>query len=91
VSFNLLSESECIDFISWKNEKKIVDTNKYSKKNQEYSIETYQENHNYLTQNLSEKINNCLEDYKIIFSRFLIKNVEMILLFLRIKIYNLLI
>jgi hypothetical protein len=49
---NLLSESECDDLISWKNEKKIVDTNNYSKKNQEYSIETYQENHNYLTQNL---------------------------------------
>jgi hypothetical protein len=72
-SFSLLNESECVDLISWKNEKKIVDTNTYSKKNQAYSIETYQENHYYLTHILTEKINNHLKDYKIIFSRFLLK------------------
>jgi hypothetical protein len=71
--FNLLNLSECKELLNWKNEKNITDTNTYSKKDQTYSIEKYQENHNYISSKISEKLNQFLKDYKIVFSRFLLK------------------
>jgi len=70
---NLLNLSDCYDFLQWKKEKNLTDTNTYSKGSQTYSIQKYQENHNFISDKISEQLNHFFQDYKIIFSRFLLK------------------
>jgi len=74
VSFDFIDDNCCKAILKWIDLKNLTDTNTYSSyKKRLFSLELYLENHNYLANQLSPFLPNFFMNYKIVFSRFLVK------------------